>query len=269
MKKTILLLTAVVLSSFMFSCDEDDDRNVYDGGEVTYFTETAGSLFVTSDNPSTSIEVVTTTTSSAARTFNIEVDNDASTAQAGVDYSLPSTTVTIPAGSYFGSFDVNGIFDGALEEGSTLVLKLTGAGIGVFDNEFSLGIFKLCESDLGGMYSVTTTYGFHDFLPDFNPNTQDMMVEALGEGSYFVQDFSGGLYDGGPYTTAYGTGPTSMDVVFQDICGNINWTGQSDPWGDILMNGTNEVDAMTGVITINWFCTGYGESGESIYTPLQ
>ncbi len=268
MKKTILILSAVVLSSFMFSCDEDDDRHVYDEGTVTYFTETVGSLFVTSDNPSASIEVVTTTTSSAARTYNIEIDNDASTAQSGVDYTLPATTVTIPAGSYFGSFDVNGIFDGALEEGSTLVMRLTGPGIGGFDNEFSLNIFKLCESDLGGTYSVTTTYGFHDFLPTFDVNTMEMEVEAQGGGSYFVQDFSGGLYNGGPYTDAYGTGATSMDVIFQDICGNISWTGQADPWGDILMNGTNEVDADTGVITINWLCTGYGENGESIYTPL-
>ncbi|NRA91840.1 MAG: hypothetical protein HRU26_03995, partial [Psychroserpens sp.] len=223
MKKTVLLLTAVVLSAFMFSCDEDDTRNVYDSGEVTYFTETAGNLFVTIDNPSTMIEVVTTTTSAAARTFNIEVDTDASTATEGVDFSLPSNTVTIPAGSYFGSFEVAGIFDGALETGSTLVLNLTGGSTAIFDNSFSLGIFKLCESDLGGMYSVTTTYGFHDFLPDFSTNTMDMAVDPVigAEGTYFVQDFSGGLYDGGPYTAAYGTGPTSMDVEFQEICGNI------------------------------------------------
>lgn len=268
MKKTVLLLTATVLSIFMFSCEEDDDRHVYNEGNVTYLSETSGQLFVTSDNPSTSIEIVSTTTSSSARTYSIVVDTENSTAVEGVEYTLPSTSVTIPAGEYFGSFDVNGIFDGASEAGTELVLNITGDNVAGFDTSFTLGIFKLCESDLGGTYSMTTTYGFHDFLPNFATNTMEMEVEALGNGSYFVQDFSGGLYNGGPYTDAYGTGPTSMDVEFQDICGNISWSGQVDPWGDILMNGTNSVDPMTGVITINWLCTGYGENGESIYTPL-
>jgi hypothetical protein len=267
MKKTVLLLTAVVLSTFMFSCDEDDDRHVYDSGTVTYFTETAGSLFVTADNPSVSVEIVSTTTSTAARTYTLSVDTDASTAVEGVEYTLSSNSVTIPAGSYFGSFDVNGLFDGALETGSTLVLNLTGDNTAVFDTQFTLGIFKLCDSDLGGMYEVTTTYGYHDFLPDFNPHTQMMEWQALGNGAYFIQDFSGGLYDGGPYTTAYGTGPTSMDIEVTDICGNISWSGQTDPWGDILMDGTNEVDFNTGVITTSWRCTGYGENGVSVYVP--
>jgi hypothetical protein len=41
--------------------DEDDDRQVYDEGTVTYFTETVGNLFCT-DNPSTTIEVVSSST---------------------------------------------------------------------------------------------------------------------------------------------------------------------------------------------------------------
>lgn len=268
MKKSILLLTAVVLSLFMFSCDEENDTiHVYDSGTVTYFTNTSGNLFVTADNPSTTIEVVSSSTSSSARTFTVSVDADASTAVEGVEFTLPSNTVTIPAGSYFGTLEVGGLFDGALESGSTLVLNLSGASTAGFDTTYSLGIFKLCESDLGGMYEVTTTYGYHDFLPDFNPHTQMMAWEALGDGVYFIQDFSGGLYDGGPYTAAYGTGPTSMDVEVNDICGNISWSGQTDPWGDILMNGTNEVDAATGVITTSWTCTGYGENGVSVYVP--
>lgn len=268
MKKTVLLLTAVVFSLFIFSCeDENDDLHNYDSGTVTYFTETAGNLFVTSDNPTTTIEVVSSSTSSAARTFTLSVDADASTAVEGVEFTLPSNTVTIPAGSYFGTFEVGGLFAGALETGSTLVLNLSGASTAGFDATYSLGIFKLCESDLGGMYEVTTNYGFHDFLPDFNPHTQMMAWTALGNGAYFIQDFSGGLYDGGPYTDAYGTGPTSMDVEVTDICGNISWIGQADPWGDILMNGTNSVDGMTGVITTSWLCTGYGENGVSVYVP--
>lgn len=268
MKKSILLLTAVILSLFMFSCDEEnDDIHIYDSGTVTYFTNTSGSLFVTADNPSTTIEVVSSSTSSSDRTFTVSIDTESTTAVQDVEFTLASNTVTIPAGSYFGTIEVGGIFDGALETGSTLVLNLSGASTAGFDTTYTLNIFKLCESDLAGMYEVTTTYGFHDFLPDFNPHTQMMEWVALGDGAYFIQDFSGGLYDGGPYTGAYGTGPTSMDIEVNDICGNITWTDQTDPWGDILPNGVNSVDPVTGVITTSWTCTGYGENGVSVYVP--
>jgi hypothetical protein len=117
---------------------------------------------------------------------------------------------------------------------------------------------------------VTTTYGYHDFLPDFNPYTTEVEIEDLGGGSYFIEDFSGGLYTVGPYAGAYGTDETSIAVTFDDVCGMINWADQTDPWGDVIpaAGGVNEIDQDTGVITISWFCTGYGESGVSIYTPL-
>ena len=120
------------------------------------------------------------------------------------------------------------------------------------------------------MYSVTTNYGYHDFLPSFNPNTEVMEIVDNGDGTFFVQDFSGGLYNGGPYSAAYGTGPTSMDVVFSNSCNKIQWENQSDPWGAIvpLSGGVNEVDIATGVVTISWLCEGYGENGVSVYTPL-
>ncbi|WCO01031.1 hypothetical protein [Psychroserpens ponticola] len=268
MKKTVLLLTAVVLSLFMFSCEDDnDDIHVYSGGTLTYFTETSGNLFVTFDNPSTTIEVVSSKATNSDRTFSVSIDTDISTAVQDVEFTLASNSVTIPAGEYSGTLEIGGLFEGALETGSTLVLNLTGDTTALFDTTYTLGIFKLCDSDLGGTYEVTTTYGFHDFLPDFDVHTQMMDIEDLGDGLYFVQDFSGGLYDGGPYTDNYGTDATSMDLEFKDICGTITWSDQVDPWGDIVPNGTNSVDELTGVITTSWSCTGYGENGVSTYVP--
>jgi len=126
------------------------------------------------------------------------------------------------------------------------------------------------QLDLGGMYSVETTYGFHDFLPDFATNTMIMEIVDLGDGTFFVQDFSGGLYDGGPYSSAYNTGPTSFDFIFSNACKQIIWENQSDPWGAVvpLEGGKNEYDPGTGVIITSWFCEGYGENGVSIYTPI-
>ncbi len=271
MKKIVLILAIL---PFIFTSCEEDDVNVYNGPDVAYFIDaTSSTFFVTAAETPTEIRIGATATSASDKTYTIQVD-PSSTATAGVEYTLPSTTVTIPAGEYFGSFMVNGIFDGATEAGTKLVLKLVDGSGNVMQNEgsttYELDIFKLCESDLAGMYSMTTTYGYHDFLPSFNPNTIDIEVVEVGDALYEVFDMSGGLYSDGPYSTAYGTGPTSFTVQFSDVCGTITWSGQSDPWGACipLAGGENSVDLDTGVITISWFCEGYGENGVSVYTPI-
>lgn len=269
MKKIVLIPALAFLTMFAFiSCDESDDTQIYSGDEIAYFDLTTSTLLVTADNPSMDIEIVSTVATAAARTFNVSVD-PSSTAMDGVDYTLSSSSITIPANEYIGVLTVNGIFDGALETGSKLILNLSGDNIAGFDTKFTLDIFKLCESDLAGMYEVTTTYGYHDFLPNYNPSTIMMEVVAVDETTYSVYDFSGGLYTEGPYASAYGTGCCDWPLVFSDICGNISWTGQADPWGDIipLDGGVNAVDFNTGTITISWYCTGYGEEGVSVYVP--
>jgi len=266
------ILFALLVTTAFFSCESEDhdvDNNNFKGSEVAYFTDgVSSSYFVTPTADVTRIQVGSTSTSPSARNYTVEVD-PASTAIAGVDYTLPSTTVTIPANEYFGYVEVQGIFAGTTPEGSNLILNLKGNG-NFANASYDLGIFQQCVSDLGGMYSVTTSYGFHDFLPNFSTNTQDVEIIALGDGLYEIGDFSGGLYDGGPYTAAYGTGPTSFTVQFSENCGIISWAGQSDPWGACipLDGGVNAVSFADGVITMSWFCEGYGENGVSIYTPL-
>lgn len=124
-----------------------------------------------------------------------------------------------------------------------------------------------CQSDLAGMYSVTTTYGYHDFLPAESTNTIDVEITETGPGQYEVFDFSGGLYSQGLYASEYNT--SSFTVTFNDVCNNITWSGQSDTWGPVVPQdgGVNSVDPGTGVITISWQCLAYGENGVSVYTP--
>ena len=134
----------------------------------------------------------------------------------------------------------------------------------------SLAVPMSCQSNLSGTYSVTTTYGYHDFLPTYSTNTMNIEIVEVADGLYEVYDFSGGLYSSGPYSTEYGTDDSSFTVQFRDTCNNISWSGQSDPWGSCIPNveGDNYVDSNTGIITISWLCEGYGENGISIYTPL-
>ena len=124
-----------------------------------------------------------------------------------------------------------------------------------------------CISDIAGMYSVTTTYGSHDFLPQFDSNTQEMEIIELGEGSYSIADFTGGLHSNGPYAGNYGTIAIYAEII--ENCGIISWNNQSDPWGDMIPNpGLTNSISEDGVITINWLCETYGEYGQSVYTPL-
>ena len=129
------------------------------------------------------------------------------------------------------------------------------------------GILDNCVSDLAGVYSVTTTYGSHDFLPSYSTNTQNQELVGLGNGLYFIEDFTGGLYSTGPYATSYGTSATNAQI--SENCGSISWSDQSDPWGPIIpqIDGVNSVDA-NGVITISWLSEAHGENGVSVYTPL-
>ena len=163
------------------------------------------------------------------------------------------------------------VFDVVMQSNSRNV----GMGIAPdFSSTYRVTI-KTCDLlDLAGTYSVTTTYGFHDFLPDNNPITKEVDITALGDGSFSVADFSGGLWPD-VYSLVYSMGDGYYPLIFTEVCGEIMWSGQTEIYGDVLMqsetlgdNGPNNVDPDTGVITISWYCTGYGEYGTSIYTPL-
>lgn len=131
---------------------------------------------------------------------------------------------------------------------------------------FQIQVPIICPSDLGGTYTVVTTYTKHDFLPDYPENTMTIEIEDLGNGAYKVSDASGGLYSSGPYSTEYGT--TGLPFEFTDACGKISWQAQVDPWQSLVpvAGMPNFVDD-NGVITITMQGTVYGEQWTSVYTP--
>lgn len=261
MKKIIYSLLAI---SLMFSCENQDDHGVdvnnFDG---IYFVDGVSDYLIDNNALPKFIELASTSTSSMDRNYTIVIDST-STAVAGVDYNLDATSITIPAGSNSATIEINGLFEAATPEGVTLKLLIGDSNMTA---TYEMGIFQFCESDIAGMYSMTTTYGFHDFLPSYDTNTQEIEIIELGEGSYSIADFTGGLYSTGPYNDVYGTVPTS--AVITENCGIISWSGQSDDYGSMIPTPgeLNSVDS-NGVITINWTCEAYGEYATSIYTPL-
>src|SRR5690606_15398563 len=158
-------------------------------------------------------------------------------------------------------------FDNIPETGSsTLILNLDTDDVIAGKGTHTMSIFRACNTDLAGMYSVTTTYLAHDFLPDFSTHTMEVQIFALSTAhTYRILDFSGGLYSVGPDVAAYGTaGHASLSHIFTVNCGEVSWTNETDPWGPVVADGQNTYDPETGVITISWLCSAYGEAGVSV-----
>jgi len=281
MKKIVKLFILPLVLVLTYSCVSDDDSRFQSNPQSGWIEFPSAATTTSVNNSLTTITVPVNFTApinpnSVNVTYGIQDvlgnSSDAITVSGSVNIAPNTNTGTIvlnvipTAANALVASDIT--FDIVLQSASG------GIGIGLSDGSAQVvhTVNLVCDLtlDLGGMYSVTTTYGYHDFLPSFNPNTEVMEIVDNGDGTFFVQDFSGGLYNGGPYSAAYGTGPTSMDVIFGNSCNKIQWENQSDPWGAIipLDGGVNEVNVATGVVTISWFCEGYGENGVSVYTPM-
>jgi hypothetical protein len=281
MKKIVKLFVLPLVLVLTYSCVSDDDSRFQSDPEFGWieFPSAETTTSVNSSLETISIPIsYTAPINTSALSVNYTIENvlgnsaDAVTGSGTVSFQPNTNTATIDLSVVEGA-DV-ALVSGDITFDIVLQSASRGVEIGLSDGSATTvhTVSLVCDLtlDLGGMYSVTTNYGYHDFLPSFNPHTQTAEIIDNGDGTFFVQDFSGGLYNGGPYSTAYGTGPTSMDVTFFNSCNKIQWEDQSDPWGAIvpLDGGVNEVDIDTGVITISWFCEGYTENGVSVYTPM-
>lgn len=277
MKKIYLsfFLAFLGLSLSLVSCDAyDDDNQKAAGSEAFLFLKTSSNLAASNSEVSyVDVEVGVTTSSSSDRTYNISID-PSSTADIS-EYTIDQSTLVIPAGSYTGTFRISANYNNIPASGSTtLVINLDEDNVVVSKEVHTVTLFRYCATDLAGNYSVTTTYGYHDFLPAYSTNTMSAAVTQVGDNTYKVLDFSGGLYSTGPYASNYGTGSAGQaanrDLTFSVNCGAITWSGETDPWGTMVptSGAVNSYDPNTGVITISWTCNGYGEYGVSVYTPL-
>lgn len=197
---------------------------------------------------------------------------------------LPSATVTFTLQQVFDALgltinDVNGgdtfEFQGTITktDGSTFNSVNTDAnlvGQPAFKAFFFFRQNLVCPSDLGGEYTMVTTYHQHDFIGDgYTENTQNVTIKSLGSGQYeIVGDFSGGLYSVGPYKDAYGTSALT-GAKFVDACGKISVPAYSDPWQQFNPDPTrpNSLNPTTKVITISVVGSVYGESWTSVFTP--
>lgn len=276
-----------LLCLMLSSCDAILDDEVTDfgnGPNFVGFARSATSLSTPANGEEAEkdipVKLIGPSTGMVNGDINVQISVDpSSTAVEGVNYRLGSSSVVLNSENDFqASVPVTLITDGIeppLDEAPYLILNVDqidtdgNVVINGKTDSIKITINYLCNSELEGKYSVTTTYLYHDFLPDYSSNTMEMMVTQEEYGVYSVSDISGGLYSSGPYSEAYGT--SGVEFTFSDICDHISWEGQSDPWGAItpLEGGVNEVDPETGVFTISWHNEGYGEEGVSVFTPIE
>ncbi|MBF0695319.1 MAG: hypothetical protein IR153_09720 [Flavobacterium sp.] len=276
MKKFLKSAAFAVLALVAISCDKDGEVFDVDGGQTAYmFIDAESNLGVNTESNTRVVRIGVTTRSNQDRIVPVSID-PASTATAD-QYDLQTSNFVIPAGEFVGEAVITGDFD-AIPDGvtGTIILNIDDSVETVVGkNQHIVYLFRSCPTDLAGqVYSVTTNYTAHDFLPQYATNTMNVTLQnATGDNTYRVPDFSGGLYSVGPYNTNYNTGSAGaanqIDLIFTINCDTVTWTGQADPWGPIIATpgGVNSYDAETGVITISWTATGYGETGVSVYTP--
>lgn len=124
MKNIKLILASLVIMAFM-GCDQEDANvnNIYDGSIVGVgFTASSSSVVIPPEGITVTVPVQSTTTSAAARTYGVAVD-EMSTGNSA-DYTIGG--VTIPAGEYNGELAVTfGNFDNIPEAVSfDLILNL-------------------------------------------------------------------------------------------------------------------------------------------------
>ena len=261
MKKVLLTILASVF--ILVSCDKDSDVNIYKAGQdLTYFTDVSvdRTIVMTENAPSTySIKVGSTVSSNVDRTFTISVD-PASTAVENVAYTLPSGTVTIPAGEFSADYFVNLDYLGVPNEGASLILNLTGDNVHEPKSTFNITISKLCDSFLAGTHdyvNVTLVSGAGGGCNGSQTATGSVTWTAEGDGLYSTDDASFGQFD-----TCWGdTG--AVGPKFVHLCNSITATDNADQYGDTYTYTI--VSCVGNQLVMDWVNT-YGDGGRVTIT---
>ena len=138
-----------LFSMLTYSCKKDPIT--VPNQQVAGFAGPSGSYFIKNESSSVfKIPVGVTTVSNVNRILEFTVSSP-SGAEEGQQYTLGTTSVTIPAGSTVDSIELKGLFSGyATGRKDTLVFTMTGGDIPVMEssNEFTVYMQKYCDVDL-------------------------------------------------------------------------------------------------------------------------
>ena len=128
MKRVVYSILSVFILTLAACTDEGMDFNTYGGKglEFVHFA-TSGSYLINDDTEPIPVTVAVTRKSNVARTYNVSVvtGEGGSTAVEGIDFQLAQKTVTIPAGEYLGTVNIEPLLETMNQEGRlSIVLAL-------------------------------------------------------------------------------------------------------------------------------------------------
>ncbi len=271
LRSKILMVTTVLLSLLLISCEEDGTTML---PLHVKFTNSSASVGESDTTPLTVSVHLAGPIPTSDITVNFEISGG--DAVQGTDFEMTSSgSVTIPSGSNFATFDIS-MIDNFVEDGTkTLVLSLTGTsdgtrvagpggpdGPGLAGKTFSITINDDdCSPNIAGTYMVTTDGctgdGSGGCGGDYSGITNEVTVTRDGAGVYTFSDLTGGLYKNG-YGDADNAG------VVEDNCGVLSINDQPDTvYGGDVFSGTGAINS-DGTLTIEW-SNGYGDAGTSTY----
>jgi len=192
MKKIANIFLILISTLLLQSCED-----TYLPPALDYVTfETNPLKLVVNKNESNNIDVslYTTEISSSDRIIGIYVDIDQTTADAAA-YTLP-TTVTIPANTNAGTFNINVTDTNLSESGEVLVVNFEMEDGLYTSGAFSLNIELFCPlnlDDFVGLWEGTTSYGYPTQVEtSINASGQ---LEITGIGVGFMENDWGEVID--------------------------------------------------------------------------
>jgi len=224
MKKIFLYLSFIIAFTFI-SCEENELLQYDNRGDkaAVQFVKTESNLRVNENMQATiSIPVSVSTLSDSDRTVTIVIDTDLTSASQA-NYNLPSTTVTIPANSYEGTFDIVGIDDLNIDsEGKQIAIKIVSMeGANILDG-FGTQIVKLFEICPNSFANLNLTFGPTGYASEISWDVKNSSNEVIANGG----------------------GYSNSDLVANEVIelqgpGEYKFTIY-DSYGDGMWNGTTE-----------------------------
>lgn len=167
--KNIKFTAIVALAIIVVGCDIFDterDPAVYDGEQLVKFATSSGTFIVQEESETFTFNANVLKPAKGNLTYSFEVVADETTAQAGVQYELGSTSVTIADGEVLGNIEIT-LFSAGYGAGTeTLTLRLTSPGVADFGRTTTLTLqrfFPYVQSEFVGRYRVT--YPFWQSAP--------------------------------------------------------------------------------------------------------
>lgn len=187
MKNIYKIFTIIALfgsSIFLNSCKEADPITYSGPALVSFSATTSGAYFVQeTGDPGFEIQVGFTTASGSDRVVNFTVSGDAAD---GEQYTLASSSITVPANSYIGTLKVNGIYAGFTGQVDTLIVTLTGDDVANFDNTFTLVMQRYCPFAIDDFIGDWTAYEVSDYDGAYAPYS--LTFASDGDNSLVTSD---------------------------------------------------------------------------------